>query len=118
MSDDFIASEAVKPLNYDFSPYSKAKGTVPEPSQADIKKFQKKVRSVSPDGSPKKLSQLSDEEAEAAHETLVTALAEFCHGKPTQAQIETLPYRVLVAFIGWLFGSFSNPTQQTSDTKS
>lgn len=112
----FNAATAVSALDYDLSPYVKTKGTVPEPSQADIKKFQKAVRAISPDGTPTKLSQLTDDEAEAANDGMVAALAEFCHGKPNEAQIAALPHRVLLAFCGWLFGSFTNPTKQTADT--
>lgn len=109
----FDAGSAVSALDWDFTKYAgkSAKGTIAEPSTADIKSFLSAVGdSVILSGDADKLKEMSGEEVEAENERFFSAVVELCGGKPTRAQIDKLPHRVKRAFAGWVWGIVTNPT--------
>lgn len=126
----FVLEDQVEPLDYDLGKYG-GKGTIPEPSDADIEKVQKAFLSVAKDlgvevgekMTPETMARVADKLGDDVNETMKAAnarvygaIAELCKGKPTLKEIEALPVRVRNAFIGWLMGQF-NPEAQTAGTK-
>lgn len=123
----FDADAALPALEWKFTRFQPAtpegaeperpwQGTIPEPSVGDIQTFQKTVRSVSPTGDPTKLGDVSAADAADVFDTLRQALAELCHGSPTLAQIEALPFRYLIAFVGYVLGELGNPPSPITAT--
>jgi hypothetical protein len=106
----FSAKSAAPALDYDFNPHVKAKGTVPEPSQEAVEQFQEVILAILPDGDLDKLQNLSLAEGKAATLKFKEALADLCAGSPSREELDALPHRVLVAFSGWLSGSFQDPS--------
>jgi capsule polysaccharide export protein KpsE/RkpR len=108
----FDAAEAVPALDWDFTKYcgKTASGTITEPSQDQVRAFQASILEVAPGGNvAAAFRSLDAEEAAAANEKLFIAIVKVCSGKPTRAQLDKLPHRVLQAFCGWIFGSITNP---------
>jgi hypothetical protein len=110
----FDAESAAETLDFDFTKYLPGvKGTIPEPSQAQIDAFAKANNAASG------VDPEDDDAVKESNEKLLDALVKFCSGAPTKAQLKKLPKRVQTAFFGWLFGMFlkANPTK-TSGTSS
>jgi hypothetical protein len=113
----FTAVSVVEPLNFDFSPFTAASGTIREPTDRQIgdfltgvKRITKAVQQQTPktvdDGDPAALLDALDD---LDPETVVTLMhdmadvyAELCGGNPSAQQILELPLRVRQAFFGWL----------------
>lgn len=139
----FDAGKAVIALDYDFSTVKvadesaaeilkEAKGTIPEPSQDALEAFQERLRSRIVDGGLEEIAALGDDPStadvvsaisglpegalgEMMNDTL-DAVADLCAGSPTREQINVLPARIRLAFIGWLTESLVGPTQPTPAT--
>lgn len=106
----FKATEAVPALDYDFTPHVEAKGTVPEPSQKAIKKFNKAMRQLTGGKSLLDIAKLDEDEQEAMNDGMKPIIADLCQGHPSLAQLDELPHRLLSAFCGWLMGQLQNPS--------
>lgn len=106
----FKAGDASPKLDYDFAPFTTAKGTVPEPSQNAMKQFNKAAVALTGGKTKEELAKLPLEDQEALGDAMKPLIADLCNGSPTLDQLEELPFRPLVAFNAWLMGSFANPT--------
>lgn len=112
----FTAGTAVEPLEWDFTKYQPAPtegqavapwgGTIPEPTQAALERFNAALVAAAPTGDAARLSEVTDM---SVLDPIKRALADLCGNLPSVAQLDALPFRVLVAFIGWLAGRLTNP---------
>jgi hypothetical protein len=121
----FDAGTVIEPLDWDFTEWNLGKGTIPEPSEERVIKFQKKLQAVmirvaqeaqppeeEADADPDRdrsrdwLRELERAQAsgiaeEIAHE-IDLIYGRFCQDQPSAETIGKLPYRVKVAFFRWL----------------
>lgn len=116
----FDAGKAVDALDYDFTAYvDDAKGTIPEPRQAQVDALFDALREVvvasgaeagaTPEAIISGLAGLPEDVVKAQSEAMLDALAAFCQGTPSREEIEALPVRPLQAFVGWLVGQLEDP---------
>lgn len=116
----FTAGTAVDKLDWDFTDYqpkdepgtiaengeaippSPWAGTIPEPSQDSLQTYVKAIGAIAPTGDPERLGEVT--EFDTAMPALKDAAVQLCGGRPTRAMLDTLPFRVLLAFLGWLSG--------------
>lgn len=106
----FVSKEVVHALDWDFTAHlgKDAKGTIPEPTQSAVEKFNRASKDINPGG----LAALMDMESDEAEATAVLfkdAIAELTQGEPSREMLDALPARVLTAFTGWIYGEFANP---------
>lgn len=111
-------ANAIEALTYDFRPYAKVEGEVPEPSADDIDKYRTalvgaiKALGLDPevlttgkvnlgilDGLLEKSADLED--------AMLNATAELT--KVDRVTLDALPYRVSRAFMGYVMGAFFSP---------
>lgn len=106
----FIAKDSVSPLDFDFTAFcgKGAKGTIPEPTQSAVDKFNRSMVDILPDGMGS-MGKLSSDEIETKNVLFKDAIAELSQGEPSRELLDKLPARVLTAFIAWLYGSLVNP---------
>lgn len=111
------------PLDFTFRPHLDLTGTIPDPSEAQVRAFNASIDQISSEGR-KALTELaadtdtSDEDRRAraaqideqVHERQLDAVAELCSGEPSRDQVAQLPYRVQVGFIAWLTKELRDPT--------
>lgn len=122
----FKAADEVEKLDFDFAPFSKVKGTVPEPTTDQIVAFRQALATayeelglnpemlkaaVSGEGDVDLLQHFGELMGKTSEleDKVKVAVAELCGGIPTLAEIEALPYRPRAAFLGWITGVFFNP---------
>lgn len=137
----FDAGASVEALDYDFSTIKvadeqsaailkDAKGTVPEPTQDALERFQEQLREtvigngledivgLGEDAPPEQvISAMSTLDEGALHRVMQgtnDAIKQLCAGSPSPEQIDALPARVRLAFVGWLTQSLVGPTRPTS----
>jgi hypothetical protein len=142
----FDAGTIVEPLEYDFTRYvPNCKGTVPEPSDDDIRIFFKGMKGLAleineelgskteetggtvPEGltgdnpDVSKLVQFletfDDETVVNYTNRMAELIGELCHQQPAAEDILRLPYRVRNVFIGWVVGNMTNPETAAAGTK-
>jgi len=128
----FDASTVVEALDWDFHAAGvKAKGTIPEPSDAAIGKFLDDVKTlytkaqgsglaIEIDRAELTPSQMLDALSSVTGEAYVTFMAdlaeifaELCSGKPTKANLLALPMRVRVKFYAWVQEEVVSPEAGT-----
>lgn len=113
----FKATEAVSDLTYDFTPHG-PEGVIPEPTSAQVEAFQKAqfdaFVNLGIDPDKIRSGDFKLEEADALFakskdllEAMTNAAADL--SGIAQSTLRALPYRVKVAFIGWLTSEFANP---------
>jgi len=125
----FDAGSVVEGLEWNFTtlpgyPDRKAKGTVPEPSDATIGRFLDGLKKLyeeaqqlgaagDVDGSPEQmLEALSSVTGDAFVDFMAKTaelFSDLCGNKPTKEQLLALPLRVRAQFYGWLQGEVVNP---------
>lgn len=129
----FSITDAVDALTYDFRPYCDAHGVVPEPSPLQIRRFQRVMNETQQQiiAMSRTINNLDDLEnqievmgavLDMVHETgadsdegseiernLMEGMAAVCSGTPSVEDLNSLPYRGLQAFAGWLVGKFISP---------
>lgn len=116
----FDAGKAVEPMDYDFTtvPGGKGKGTVPEPSNEAMEKFQKAFGKIQREamalGKDIKDEDFTDEveadlevKAKDIGHRLDAAVAKLCKNNPTIEEMDSLPFRHKQAFAKWLLEQFS-----------
>lgn len=127
----FDAGTAVEPMDYDFTttPGGRGKGTVPEPSTRQMKKFQDEFTRIMRAGtalekSMEDVSDMSDDaladfqaKQDAISEQLDAAIAGLCQDQPSAAEVATLPFRVKTAFSNWLLEQFRPESAATATKK-
>lgn len=127
----FDASKYVDVLDYDFSAFGGSKGTVPEPSDKVLVRFQESIRKgliefgvtdeidVTDNAAVMAIiAKLPPDQLSSFLDMQVDALAEFCQGMPTLTELQTMPVRVRNAFAGWLLGKFASPESLATATNS
>ena len=128
----FDAGAVVESLEWDFTGAGvpelvKAKGIVPEPSDAAIGRFLDGLKqlylksqgealagaSIGPDATPEDmldaLSSLSGDDFVSFMADTAGLFAELCGDSPSQAQLLALPARVRVRFYGWIQAEVVSP---------
>jgi hypothetical protein len=127
----FDAGDVVEDLAWDFTRAGvKAKGIVPEPSDAAIGQFLDDLKTLYSDAKASGLD--LDLPADATPDEMMTAIASvtgeafvafmaklaelfatLCSGQPSTEQLLALPMRVRVKFYGWLQSEVVNPEAGT-----
>lgn len=105
----FDSGKAVHALDWNFSAHGGPKGTIPEPTQSAVEKFNRTTGDILP-GGLKALLEMEPEEQETASALFKDAIAELAQNQPSREELDALPARVLTAFTGWLYGSIANPS--------
>lgn len=116
----FDATKDVDPLEYDLNPFVDAKGTVPEPTDAQVARFytdlsrqfelalgKERVAGVEMDDPmsvAELLQSLTTEDQEALYTSLLDLHADVCSGQPSRAELEKLPFRIRRMFYGAVQG--------------
>lgn len=113
----FVAQGVVEALDFDFNPYVKAKGTIPEPTDNQIAHFLREIKAIfsearsglpediDPADASSVLAAIDNLDLEAQIASLgkmAQAYAELCSDTPSAAQIMALPMRVRAIFFAWL----------------
>jgi hypothetical protein len=122
----FDAGDVLESLDWDFTKAGvKAKGTVPEPSDAAIGRFLDGLKTLyaelqgvvatdlGPDATPDQmleaLSSVSGDNFVKAMADTAGLFAELCGSKPSKEQLLALPLRVRAHFYGWVQAEVVNP---------
>jgi hypothetical protein len=130
----FDAAEATPDLDWDFSKYGAGSGVTPEPSEVQINRFTRQLQEVTQ--TPDRLKAATstrttstrakkynlqaaldvirnvdggDDDAIALSHELSVVIAAVCSDSPTASQIDKLPFRVRMAYFGWVVGQFTDP---------
>ncbi len=143
----FDAGAVVEALDYDLSAVGGPRGTVPEPTDKQVRDWTRAMQQQALDAqldldvekaSVREIAEVimsRDAEALAAH--ALEAFAALCGGRkvvhrgadgepqqvewvggsPTYAQLAALPFRVQRAFFGWLTGELTRPEAPAGGTK-
>lgn len=124
----FVAEGVVEALDYDFRPYSKAHGTIPEPTDAQIAEFLRGIKKVfkeaekdlpdnldmdDPVALLKAIDDLDPAVQVKAMADMTGVYAELCSGTPSAGQITELPMRVRSIFFNWLQSEVMAPEAAT-----
>lgn len=123
----FDAGTAVEAMEFDFTAYGGRAGTIPEPSNERFQKFIDRVRKMGEkagltkaDATPAEvastLANASEKDTSGIVEEIDEAMANLCQNTPNVVEIGALPFRVKMAFNGWLVGQF-RPEGGTPGTK-
>lgn len=117
----FNAADAVEPLEYEFRPYSEAKGVVPEPTDDQVAEFYANlgktlenalgdddrlqgVDLTDPTQVGRLFLTLTADDHKKMSKSLLELHAAVCGGQPSLEELEVLPYRLRQAFYGALQG--------------
>ena len=125
----FIASEAVEELAYDFTAIGGNKGTIPEPSAAQMQTFRHVIAELFEEGVPEDIPDttkaaelrlaiirtLGEDTTEIQEKTL-HAIADVCSDNPSFDELTSLPFRHQQAFSGWLTEQLLLPQTLTPAT--
>lgn len=117
----FDAGAALEPLDYNFEKFDAGSGTIPEPTRAQIRDFEKWRLSTFGDAATvadlaERYQAMSDDEAAESDREAVVAIARLCSDSPNAEQLEKLPARVFRAFWAWLWTQLTDPTLSGSAT--
>lgn len=108
---------AVERLDYSFigfprddgNGYCTGKGTIPEPSQAQLDEYFEALGEIGGEDSLESLANADARESREQLEKLLDIVATLCSGTPSQEELSQLPPRIKIAFIRWIGQEFSNP---------
>lgn len=119
----FNAGVEVDSLDFDFAKFGGPVGTIPEPSQDQVDAYMIGLEGLRDRVRREMRKQYSDEVAEDAAEgldlqalgqttrdattELYGLIEDLCSGAITVAFLQSLPYRVVGAFAGWLAGELA-----------
>ena len=113
----FKAESVVEALDYDFNPYVKVSGTIPEPTDrqiadffGDMKTLFKEIEADLPtgidlDSMSSVMEAMDDLDTEVTIKItgkMCVLYAKLCSGTPTEQQIRELPPRIRQIFFNWL----------------
>jgi hypothetical protein len=119
---NFDALKVVEPLQFSFEPYLDLKGTIPEPSEAQLTAFfeamvnvqkqaPKALKGIDAGGDPEKMMTALGKLPEGSLAGMLGRLnkpySDLCSGFPSEEQIGKLPPRVRLAFFAWLSGELN-----------
>jgi hypothetical protein len=119
----FSAESELDELSFNFRPYVEVEGVIPEPSAAQIKQFQKALRTLFGDSLveqaravekggitaadvEKAIRDFDEDDESEKLEQLFQAVARVCSDIPNYIQLSALPYRMQQHFLGWIMGKF------------
>lgn len=125
----FNAANAVEPLDYNFSPFVEAKGTVPEPTDEQVADFYANLGNqlenalgkertegvdlTDPQQVGKLFMSLTADDHRSMYEALLKLHAAVCSNQPTEDDLRALPFRLRQSFYGmlqeWLRPEASRP---------
>lgn len=121
----FVADGIVEPLDFDLNPYTDVKGTITEPTSLQVQAFQTAVakemargrRELGIGGDEKMtndkfiefLGKIDPERTKAEVKRQAEIHSALCSGKPTAAQLQKLPHRIMAAFSKWLSEELLTP---------
>jgi hypothetical protein len=120
----FQAEGVVDPLDYDFKPYVKASGTIPEPTDKQVGEFLSGIKKIIKDMEAEVPSDIDPADTAAilaAIDDLDPAktieqmarmckvYADLCSGTPTEQEIADLPMRIRSIFFQWLQSEVMSP---------
>jgi len=128
----FDAGAVVEELEWDFTKFGAGSGVIPEPTDKEFQRYQKKVRDIVGNSGLTEVAEVATKLQSGVHvdtsellaamgglpedvfekieDALLDAVAEFTKDSPSRAQLEKLPMRPRQAFYGWLMGSFAPKT--------
>jgi hypothetical protein len=124
----FKAEGVVEALDYDFNPFVKAEGTIPEPTDrqiadflGDLKDLFTEVKDDLPQGIDTDdpgmvLAAMNDIDTEVTikmTDRMCGIYSKLCSGTPTEKQIHDLPPRIRQVFFAWLQGEVMSPEAVT-----
>lgn len=132
----FDAADIVEPLDYNFDTLARrypglypaldgVSGTVPEPSDEMVQRFQRDFAGATADLIPegvdtndraalaRVMRDMDDAVYKKSEDALLDALAALTRGQPTREQMGALPYRMKREFIKWLTNELMNPESST-----
>jgi hypothetical protein len=126
----FRAEGVVEALDYDFNPYVKASGVIPEPTDAQIAAFLTGIKAITDQvradipaditpGDTTAILQAMDnlDPAKTIEQMgkMCEVYAGLCSGTPSTEQIAELPMRVRSIFFAWLQGEVMSPEAASPD---
>ena len=132
----FNAGTAVEELDYDFTKYSvDCRGPIPEPTSKQMQTYFKAIRAIAvsvqklkSDALAAQAGEMSDEKVaevlatmedldiETFQDSMKDAITALCSGSPSRVDLDTLPFRVLQAFMQWVSGEF-RPEGEAATTR-
>lgn len=137
--NSFDATEEVPELTYNLGEMDRdgvktlIKGVIPEPSRIQIKAYRKALSELIKLAVPKDLpkdietdpaamltlmADYMDKDDTELVEKMNHAMADLCTNRPSFDEIDSRPYRVQQAFLGWLTGVFLRPEAAAPATNS
>lgn len=117
----FDAGKVVEALDWSFRPFLDASGTVPEPTDDEIRKTNAQLRDITlavtgedfdPDdrrAAMQAFSKLSENDLEKFSDEQIDALAIITKDSPTRDQMAQCPPRVRAKFMNWLLSELNSP---------
>ena len=128
----FAADGIVEPLDYNLNPYTDVQGTITEPTSLQVQAFQTAVaqemergrRELGLPGGEEMtndqflaiLGKIDPERTKAQVKRQAEIHSALCSGKPTAAQLQKLPHRIMSAFSKWLSEELLNPEASAGDS--
>lgn len=120
-----FSASVVERLDYDFTDFEKdggggrcsGKGTIPEPSQKDLDEYLATVQALVPNGDVEALAREGDAASTEVMDKLLEAVAGFCKNTPSKEELDELPPRIKMYFVGWISKEFSNPEVSGAATR-
>ena len=124
----FVAEGVVEPLAWDFNPYVKANGVIPEPTDTQIAAFLRETKDIfqkaqadipadldldDPVAVLKAIDDLDPGAQVEAMKQMAEVYSNLCSGTPTAKQIAELPMRVRSVFFNWLQSEVMSPEAAT-----
>lgn len=117
----FDAGKVVEALDWDLRPYVDAHGTVPEPSDDQIRTMNTRMRDLTlavtgddfdPDdrqAAMRAFGKLTAEQLEKMNEDQLDAVAVITGDSPSRDTLAETPPRVRAKFVQWLMNELNNP---------
>lgn len=122
----FKATEAVEELTYDFNPYVKESGTIPEPTVSQVDAFRRRLfeafRGTGLDIESVRAGKIDLSQVDTLLETVDGLEAEMTSAVAdltgiAHSTLNALPARVKQAFMGWITGEFASPEASAPATR-
>lgn len=117
----FNAAEFVEAnrLDFDLSAFGGPKGTIPEPSSSQLRRFEEDWKRINgsvpnatdetPEAFQAVLAEVTTDDMWDLWSQMLQMVGRLCSDFPSAEDLDEVPARVAQAFIGWLLGSMFNP---------
>jgi hypothetical protein len=125
----FDAGKVVEALDWSWRPYVDLSGTVPEPTDDEVREMNSRLRAATvkvtgenfdPEDRKaltKAFSKLTDEQLKKMDEDNLAAIAIVTKNSPSLEQLKKCPPRVKGPFIRWLIQELNDPEGRATATK-